>query len=34
MHFMKRFDIALAVGVVLIVAVWWWRERKSRAGQS
>jgi membrane protein DedA with SNARE-associated domain len=34
MHFMKRFDIALAVVFVLIVAVWWWRERKSRAGQS
>ena len=29
MHFMKRFDQALVVAFVLIVAVWWWRSRRS-----
>lgn len=28
MHFMKRFDLALATAFVLIVAILWWRSRQ------
>lgn len=30
MNFMKRFDLALGVAFVLIVAVWWWRSRNAQ----
>jgi len=28
MHFIKRFDLALAVLFVVVVAVLWWRSRR------
>jgi membrane protein DedA with SNARE-associated domain len=31
MHFMKRFDFALAVAFLLIVAILWWRSRQKNA---
>lgn len=31
MHFMKRFDLALATAFVLIVAVLWWRSRQKNS---
>ncbi len=33
-HFLQRFDLALAAGFVLIVAVLWWRNRRARRTQT
>jgi membrane-associated protein len=33
-HFMKRFDLAVGFGFVIIVAVLWWRNRKAGADSS
>jgi len=30
MYFMRRFDLALAVAFLLLLAVWWWRARSLR----
>lgn len=34
MHFMKRFDLALATGFALILAILWWRSRQKNPASS
>ena len=31
---LKRFDVAVAIVVLMAVAVWWWRNRRERTGAS
>jgi len=34
MHFMKRFDLALAAAFALILAILWWRSRQKNTPSS